>query len=293
MNSFSRMISSRKHRFRPCVEAMECRIALSNVSLLINNSASPADDLTLYNPPNSAEPFVQTVPMKVTNNGPAITLKLVVVPAGAVTLSSNTLTIPSNGSAQVVITPASVSKAVGDIKIEATDPMNKVEASRTMTDVSVIVPQAVRNKDTPAQMASNRIPPRTTTTLPVTVTPKLNKNDLFVALTSTGQSNNDGTFALDGKKVVDLTKTTDIALKGITQTEATAGSGGGNAGNLKLTVNVRGQDTVNSGGFSVAAIPETWKITFKSLIKTGSTLGIDVGDKWKSDSGDVADLKPP
>ena len=129
MRFSGRQLGAKKYKLQPWVEAMECRLALS-ISLNINDTSAVTDDLTLYNPPTSAEPFVQTVPMAVVNKGPAATVKLVVVPAGAVTLSSSSLTLQADGSGQVVITPASVSKAVGDITIEArVGPNNKLEGS--------------------------------------------------------------------------------------------------------------------------------------------------------------------
>jgi hypothetical protein len=281
-----------KSRMRPWVEPLESRIALASViSLEVNNTAAKTDDLTLYNPPSSTEPFVQTVPMKVTNTGPAVELKLVVMPAGAVTFSTNTLTLQAKASAEVVITPASVSKAVDDITIEATvGAQNKVEGSEKMTDVSVIVPPHVRNSDTPAAMRPDRIPPRTTTKLPVMVTPDLGNSGLSITVAITGQSADNGMLTINGGANVKLTKTSDVDLVGTAQTAPTGGAGGGNAGKLALVAQVRGQNTVQSAGFSVAAIPQNWTITFDSLITGDGALGIVVSDKWESDSGNVADL---
>jgi hypothetical protein len=290
MRFSGRQLGAKKYKLRPWVEAMECRLAMS-ISLNINDTSAVTDDLTLYNPPTSAEPFVQTVPMEVVNKGPAATVKLVVVPAGAVTLSASSLTLQADGSAQVVITPASVSKAVGDITIEArVGPNNKLEGSRAMTDVSVIVPKKVRNSDTPPRMTANRIPPRVTTKLPVMVTPDLKTSRLTVAITANGQSQANGMLKIDGKSEAELTKSSDINLMGTAQTAATLGYGGGNAGNLTLSARVRGQGTVESDGFSVAAIPENWTISFDALIHYPGVLGFEVQDKWQSDSRDLADL---
>ena len=276
---------------RPSFEILESRVALAVVNLLINDTAATTDDLTLFNPATSAEPFVQTVPMEVVNTGPAVTLKLVCAPAGAVTFNVDTLTLAKDGTASVTITPASVSKAVGDITIEAqVGAAKRVEGSQKMTDVSVIVPVHVRNSDTPAAMTADRIPPRTKTTLPVMVTPDLGASGLTVSVTAAGQSADNGQLTINGAATASLTKTTDIDLVGTTQTAATAGAGGGNAGNLTLVAQVRGQNTVRSGGFSVAAIPQNFSDTFLALINDGTNVGIKVKDTWESDSGVLADL---
>ena len=179
-----------RHGARPSFEMLESRVALAVVNLLINDTAATTDDLTVFNPATSAQPFVQTIPMQVVNTGPAATMKLVCVPAGAVTFSIDTLTLVKDGTASVTITPASVSKAVGDITIEAqVGAAKRVEGSQKMTDVSVILPVHVRNSDTPAAMTADRIPPRTKTTLPVIGrTPDLGASGLTVSVTAAGQS---------------------------------------------------------------------------------------------------------
>jgi hypothetical protein len=139
-------------------------------------------------------------------------------------------------------------------------------------------------------MTADRIPPRTKTTLPVMVTPDLGASGLTVSVTTAGQSDDNGRLTINGAASASLTKTADIDLVGTTQTAATAGAGGGNAGNLTLVAQVRGQNTVRSTGFSVAAIPQNYTDTFVSLINDGTNVGIKVKDTWESDSGNVADL---
>ncbi len=291
MRFFHKPDRALKRKARLCVESLESRIALASViSLEINNTAAKTDDLTLFNPPGSAEPFVQKVPMKVTNTGPAAELKLVVMPAGAVTFSVNTLTLQAKASAEVVITPASVSKAVDDITIEATvGAKNKIEGSEKMTDVSVIVPPHVRNSDTPAAMMPDRIPPRTTTKLPVMVMPDLGNSGLSITVVIAGQSANNGMLTVNGGASVKLTKTSDVDLVGTAQPPD-----GGRRGRERREIDALGSSTRrghrSKRGFSVAAIPQNWTITFDSLITGGGALGIVVADKWESDSGDIADL---
>src|SRR5262249_44550772 len=78
--------------------------------------------------------------------------------------------------------------------------------------------------------------------------------------------------------------------RGTAQTAATAAPGGGNAGNLQLVAQVRGQDTVRTPGFSVAAIPVNFTTTFDSNINDGVRIGLAVRNAWTSDSGVLADL---
>ena len=56
-----------------------------------------------------------------------------------------------------------------------------------------------------------------------------------------------------------------------------------------MTLRVRGQDTIQSNGFSVAAIPINYTDSFVSAV-VGSRRGFVVQDGWASDSGAIADL---
>ncbi len=288
-------------KLRPCVELMEHRIALS-VSLEINSSATNTDDLTLYNPPSSSEPFVQMATLRVTNTGTAAaTVTLTVSPPGAVTFTyrqeplTAPLTLAPKAPAQVVITPARVSTKPRDITISAVGPGNQVEGTTKLTNVSVIVPGAVRNPDTPPTMTANRIPPRRVTKARVLVTPDLSGTGMTVSMDVTGNGTTaNGRAEVQGTRK--LAKTGDIELKGITQTHPTRDGGGGHAGNLKLAVLVHNGLTVESNGFSVAAIPENWTITLVRPIdgpihgSPGRWLGFVEKDGWMSDSGDIEDL---
>jgi hypothetical protein len=53
---------------------------------------------------------------------------------------------------------------------------------------------------------------------------------------------------------------------------------------------IRGQNTVHSKGFSVAAIPVNFGDTFLAGINDGTRAGIRVQDAWGSDSGSIGDL---
>ena len=248
----------------------------------INDTADTKDDITLFNPASSPQPYTQTINARVTNNGPAGTLQLAVTPAGSATLSMNSVILAAGASAEVTITPTAVSRAPNDVSVTATEQNAQIGAG-SLTIVSVTMPPDIRNADTPAAMP-DRIPPRANTPAHITVTPDLAGSGQSVTLAINGQNATNGSATIGGAATADITTTGDVNLSG-TATAQTAP--GGHAGNLVLVVRVRGQDTVSSQGFSVSSIP----------IKFKQTSGKDIGGgvlrfvyTWDSDSGQLADL---
>ena len=130
-----------------------------DVTIDINDTADKSDDIALYNPPGSAQPFTQTIPARVTNTGAAGTIQLSVVPAGAATLSETSVDLAAGASTEVTVTPTAVSHAANDVKIVAMSGGNVV-GSQTMTIVSVTLPQHIRYGDTPAGMLDRCAIPR-------------------------------------------------------------------------------------------------------------------------------------
>jgi hypothetical protein len=259
-----------------------------DVQIDINDTADTSDDITLYNP--TIQPFTQTVDARITNRGDAGTFALSVVPAGAASLSTNSVTLSNGQPTIVTITPLRVSQSANDVTIVATRDGQQA-GSQTMTIVSVVVPFGIRNADTPWQM-NDRIPPRTNTPETIKVTPNLSGSgesvNLYFPLVSSGQ----GVVTIDGNADEDISYTRSVTLSGTVQTSP------GNAENLKLTVRVRGQNTVQSNGFSVAAIPVNFSTQLFSKAEDLSAfgekfknyLGIVVVNTWKSDSGENIDL---
>jgi len=147
--------------------------------------------------------------------------------------------------------------------------------------VSVTLPAHVRAPSSPAGMP-DRIPPRVDTEASVAIT-GLAASALPVTLSIDGASAASGTATINGAATVDLRASATVKLRGATQTTP------GNAGNLTLVANQGANRLAATPGFSVAAIPQNWSVSFNSLI-TGTALGIAVNNAWESDSGVVADL---
>jgi hypothetical protein len=252
----------------------------------INGTTDKSDDITLFVP----GVMVQTITAVVTNTGASGTMKLSVDPPGAAKLDQTELTLDHGKSATITITPQAVSKAPNDVTIKATSG-DTVVGTATMTIVSVVIPEHIRNTDTPAGMP-DRIPPRVNTGVHVEVTPDLTGSGQSVALEVTGGSAGTGIVSLNGRlQTLIILKTGDVALSGVSQTKESQGYSATNAGKLHLAVKVRRSDTFQSKGFSVAAIPVGVQDTFKNDVTTGKIRGMVVGVTVNSDSGNIADLK--
>jgi hypothetical protein len=267
----------------------------------INGSTDPSDHITLFNPPGSAEPFAQPIPATITNTGDSdATFDLSVEGnTGAVTLSQTTIDLAAGESNKILITPTADSAAPNDVQIVVSYNGDQVDED-DMTVVGVTFPQNIYNDDTPSEMldlGAYRIPPRVDTPVNVEVTPAFLGDGQSVTLSVTGQDANNGIVNIDGNATEDITSTGNVNLSGVSQTSP------GSGGNLQLMLKVRGQTTIQSNGFSVAAIPLNYSDTLASppldrvaaVIDptTGqpvSAVGIRVQDGWQSDSGNIADL---
>jgi hypothetical protein len=119
----------------------------------------------------------------------------------------------------------------------------------------------------------------------VMVTPTLPDDGPPLTLMVTPSNNpHTGTVMINGGQTFDVRENTTIQLNaGDTQTER------GSAGQLRLTVQVDGRNTVQSHGFSVSAIPENWTVLYYGRAALPE-IGFFVLDGWISDSGDLSDL---
>jgi outer membrane protein OmpA-like peptidoglycan-associated protein len=139
----------------------------------------------------------------------------------------------------------------------------------------------VRADTTPAGVP-DRIPPRVDTVVGVGVVGwRIPMAPVTLSIEGAGGGN--GTATIDGAATLDVTGSTAVNLRGVTQTDP------GNAGNLRLVAEQGGTRLAASNLFTVSAIPQNFSITFNALI-TGARRGIRVNNHWQSDSGNVADL---
>jgi hypothetical protein len=294
----------------------------SSVEIDINDTASNADNITLFNPPSTGEKYVQTIPAKITNTGTtAGTFQLSVSPAGAASLSQTSVTLAAGAGSdawtEIAITPEADSSAPNDVHIIASQGGVQVgEDDMTIVGVTFSTTQGVnsldiRNADTPATMTQDRIPPfgpasTSITPLYVTVTPDLSGSGQSASLTFLNQTESNGYASFEnGSTSAVVTSTSVVNLTGLQQTAATGffiplGSlstvsipvnVGNNAGQLMLAVDVRDQNTLVSKGFSVAAIPVNF-ICSNPRIYTGDRLHKGMVVEWglESDSGNIQDL---
>lgn len=276
-------------------------IEINSATIDINNTPLEDDDITLFNQVPLVQAYAQTIPVTITNTGMAQgRFALSVDPPSAGTLSKPSVDLAAGRFEEVVFTPKANSSAVNGVKIVALSDGQQVSMSdrqqvgmEDMTIVSVTIPNRIRSVTTPPTMVADRIPPRVKTQINVTVTPDLSGSGQVVALAVTGQSVGNGIVTLNGNLLTPLiiTKTGPVDLSspsGITQTAP-----GGHQGNLQLAVLVRGQDTVRSNGFSVAAIPVGVDVSFLRLVGSSPRelrRGIQVRNVVKSDSGNPNDL---
>ena len=260
------------------------RVDTSGVEIDINDTPDKSDNITLFNPIPLTQAYTQTIPAKITNLGITEgTFQLSVNPPGAATLSQTSVELGGGASTEITITPQADSSAPNDVHIIAQQGGTEV-GEDDMTIVSVTFSQNIYNPDTPSQMISAgqyRIPPSMPTPVNVTVTPSLSGSGQVVTLAVNGQNANNGTLTINGNVTQDITSGGNVNLQGTSQTVP------GNAGNLNLVVRVRGQDTIQSNGFSVSAIP----VSFQQSTATQLAGGVlQFTYSWNSDSGNLADL---
>ena len=252
------------------------------VQFMVNNTAATTDDLTAL---NNAQPLPITVTL---TQGPttAVSLSLQISPARG-TVSPATVSLARGQSTVVTFTPTTQSAAANDAQIQATFSGTQV-GSANFTVVNITLPANVRASNTPAGMP-DRIPPRVDSAFQVQIAPTLGAGQ-NVTLVRVGNSASNGDFSINGANTLTMTTTANVNLRGTTQTAATGGAGGGNAGNLLLGAEVRGTRVAQTPGFSVAAIPQDWTQSLVGPVTAPGTLGFIVQDGWSSDSGVLADL---
>jgi hypothetical protein len=147
----------------------------------------------------------------------------------------------------------------------------------------VILPHHIRNPDSPQAM-NDRIPPGVNTAVTVTM-PSLTKADSKITLEVVGKPG-DGKALIDGHATLDIRaggKQT-IELQGTQQTSCDRGP------QLRLEALQSGKVVAMSEPFAVSAIPQNWHSSFSSLV-SGGQQGIEVKESYKSDSGNIGDLK--
>jgi len=293
---------------------------LPSAQIDIDNTTDKSKKITLYNPPPPGASFgvalplvdVQKIPVTITNTSNAeATFNVVVNPdgGGSGNLSGSGLLsqplVPGGSSSlkvklaahadiELMFTPTQDSFAANDVHIIAqyqykSGAYAKV-AEDDMTVVSVTFDPDIRNTDTPAAM-QDRIPPGADqggwvnpTSVFVQVTPDLaGSGGQFVTLYADGEVDADGSVSINHNTsgALNITLSQTVELNGMAQTEP------GHAGNLRLTVEVRGQDTAQSKGFSVSAIP----VNFDQVQGFESYQGtLYFSYDFDSDSGSLSDL---
>ena len=253
------------------------------LDLLVNGTQTNSDDITALSPP-------QTIPVVITMHSqagcPPVHVTVSTSPAGRITLDQTGFDLSDGQSITLTATPVSRSLSPNDVKITAS--ANGAQASGTLTVVDVNIP-SIRNTDTPDEMP-DRIPPTALTPIRVTVNPNLGGSGQTITLAELNNNATNGDFTIGGQATLNLTSTTTVNLSGTIQTAATSPVGGGNSDNLKLVAQVRGQNAIQSSGFSVAAIAQNFKATLTTVVNLPGAFGIAVADSWESDSGNINDL---
>ncbi|WP_337173560.1 hypothetical protein [Paludisphaera sp.] len=284
---------------------LDASIENPSAEISINGTVSKTDNITLFNPAVTGQPYAQPIHAIITNTGNATaTFQLSVSAAGAATVSQNSVTLAAGESSEVQVTPKAVSAAPYDTQIIVSHGSTEI-ARDVLTIVSVLIPQRIRSTNTPYSM-KDRIPPRVGTPFNITVAPDLTGSGQSVTLAVNGQSASNGMVTIDGEGTKYIAKTGKVSLSspdGSTQTAATGQYRGSigirvgeNGSKLKLVVGVRGQDTTQSHGFSVAAIPVNFSNTRKLVqprVRENVALksaGMQVYWHFESDSGVLGDL---
>jgi hypothetical protein len=254
------------------------------VDVLINNTATNTDDITALNP-------AQTIPVTIVMHSqagcPATHVTLSATPAGRISFDNTGFDLVDGATATANITPLAASTSANDVMVIATAGGVQVGMGM-MTVVNITIP-SVRNSDTPTGVV-DRIPPRVNTPVQVTITPDLGASGQTIVLTELNNNATNGDFTIDGSAMDTVTATKMVNVSGTVQTAATGGTGGGNAGNLNIVAQVRGQNAVQSSGFSVSSIPVNFSTSLAGNYNDGSLVGLQATNTWVSDSGVQADM---
>lgn len=288
-------------------------VPTAKVTIQVNDTADPTQKITLFNPSSTDEPCTQTIPARITNTGTtAGTFQLSVQPsAAAVLLDSSgspitSVSLTAGASTEVTIMPTADSSAPNDVRIIATQGGTQIgEDSMTIVGVTYSTMAGtdsldIKNQDTPAGMP-DRIPPfgpasTSITPLYITVTPNLAGSGQSISLTFLNQTVSNGFAAFEnGAEAAVVTSSGMLNLTGLQQTAPAdannpANLSAPNASKIQLVVQVRGQNTLESHGFSVAAIPINFQCSNPVAVEKKSGIGMTVIWNLQSDSGTVADL---
>jgi hypothetical protein len=262
------------------------------VLLAIRGTQDHSDDILLVNP---ATPV--TVQVTLLNASPGLhQISLSITPSGASTVDQPSFQLVNGGTLTVSLTPVAQSGADDDITLLAMAD-GQAAGQQKETNADLTITEHITAADTPAGMP-DRIPPTVNVLTPVkvTVAPNLGNKQLFLSVKgSTVPANGNAQFNSQGHwdsiKLPPGGSPYTYDIFGVTQTAATAMPGGGNAGHLQVAVELhQGPVLKQSAGFSVAAIPQLWKTSYKDKYALGGNTGIILKDTFQSDSGQVADL---
>lgn len=127
------------------------------------------------------------------------------------------------------------------------------------------------------------VPPSKTYEVEITVTwSKSSCPGQYIDLSIINGSADNGTATVSPTQI---TKTTKVTVKGLTQTKP------GNGSKLKIQAKLDGNTVkAESAGFTVCAHPLNWRNTYHGDINTPTKVGVAVQDDWDSDSGTFSDL---
>jgi hypothetical protein len=235
-------------------QSFSWQINVPHITLAINNTLDPSDDVGLVDPS-------VPVPVRVTLSGASsglhqVTLNLGSSPRSSIDVPSLQLT--NGGSMEVTLTPLTSSLLADDMDLVAMLD-GKQAGDQKVTNVVVTFPDPIKNSDTPAGM-KDRIPPGVPTTVAVKLSVDLSAVHKLVWIKVGGDGNDNGkvsfipssTNQLQNVMPADV-KDDKVRIQGTKQTEP------GHAGNLFLTASSESDVNITNGPkssmFSVAAIP--------------------------------------
>ncbi|CAN5298884.1 hypothetical protein BH10PLA2_BH10PLA2_14420 [soil metagenome] len=312
---------------RPQLELLEDRTVFDvNASLSITGNLST--NIALFNAPGTGQEHTQKLTFVLINTGDEDAKFQIDVQgkgdnAGSVDLSQpgvsptkkfTTELIPHGGTCKLItLTPTRDSAQPYDVILKVVKATlkdgNVVDiASKNiqdkMTVVQVLFPTKIYNPDTPDTMLKQgayRIPPGTVNPTPfkITIKPDLRTANpaQYVSFRNDGDANA-GRVAFDGAASQRYTSSTDIELTGTSSTAPVAAASfpakdpvsSVREGPLKIQLLVGKTPTIETKGFSVAAIPD--RITIGTVTPDAANFGVGFSVQMivHSDSGNNADL---
>ena len=139
-----------------------------------------------------------------------------------------------------------------------------------MTVATVVLPQNIRNSDTPDKMP-DRIPPRMPTAVDVNVFPNLSASGQLIEVKVFGANSTNGSASFNGHNTISISSAGTVQISGDINrnNKAIQTTGKRYAGNLHLGVgsrNIYSPTEYYTDGFSVAAIPQNIVEKYASAI---------------------------